>query len=448
MTTRRQFLIRGGAGAAASLLGASNPEIGKTDPNSRAGELRASRQKAHVAGALRRDETIVRHGGVGDIFPLTWAADDRQFGSLSDGLGWSSSAKVFYNTRAFWINGGPENAIFDEVDIYRNPMPVDSTSPPYYGFSTLAVEERIYQLFCCMERSSSGGVHWNGVKLIFSADGGRAWHNQDGSTPVTWEPYRDLSRRTMLFVNEPEGTFPLVSLLQMGKNYRTNRDGFVYGYGTNGTVDGRMNQLVMFRVPKSKVLERHSYEFFCGIESRGRATWTKDIRERAVVHTFPRGWVNTPRGDQNVVQSWVPSVVYNEPLNLYLMVSSGVGCPDTGDWFSGSRPSYLGLWLAQSPWGPWHQIHEETAWTPGGDSGARCYSPQIPSKWIAGDGKSFWLVWSDLKGVSDGLFEQATEQLAKREVDENERARLFRECFRQYRPYYGFNTQRFDLLMA
>ena len=30
---------------------------------------------------------------------------------------------------------------------------------------------------------------------------------------------------------------------------------------------------------------------------------------------------------------------------------------------------------------------------------ARAFAPQIPAKWIAADGKSFWLVWSDFQGT-------------------------------------------------
>lgn len=63
------------------------------------------------------------------------------------------------------------------------------------------------------------------------------------------------------------------------------------------------------------------------------------------------------------------------------------------EWFTGR--SYLGFWMSPTPRGPWTQIHESTSWTPGGDKAAQCYSPIIAPKWIAPDGKSFWLVWTD-----------------------------------------------------
>jgi hypothetical protein len=81
-------------------------------------------------------------------------------------------------------------------------------------------------------------------------------------------------------------------------------------------------------------------------------------------------------------------VVYNAPLELYLMANWGMGCAADGMWFG--KPSYLGFWISKTPWGPWEQIHEETAWMPLGDAGARAYQPQISPKWIADVRRSGW----------------------------------------------------------
>jgi hypothetical protein len=114
--------------------------------------------------------------------------------------------------------------------------------------------------------------------------------------------------------------------------------------------------------------------------------------------------------------AWHPSVVYNSALGVYIMANWGMGCSPDGLWFG--KPSYLGFWVAPQPWGPWTQIHEETAWTPLGDKRSRCYQPQIAPKWIAPDGKSFWLVWTDFQDV-DGT-----------------------------KPYYSFNTQQVKILSS
>lgn len=229
----------------------------------------------------------------------------------------------------------------------------------------------------------------------------------------------------------------------MGKNYEHNRDGYVYVYAPNGNTEGTMNELVMFRVPKDKLLSRENYEYFAGRRADGGAQWAEDIMARAVVHTFPTGWVNTLLHPY----SWHPSVVYNAPLGLYLMANYGLGVAPDGMWFG--KPSYLGFWSAPNPWGPWTQIHEEVTWTPQDDRNARAYQPQIAPKWIAADGKSFWLVWTDFQITDKQAMKQWSEQ---RRADPNiyGEADLIKAiaAYRMYMPYYTFNVQRVDLIVA
>jgi len=302
----------------------------------------------------------------------------------------------------------------------------------YYGFATLALETHIYQylstpkLATGRESGDWNGERFVGAKLIYSPDNGRTWFNQDGSTPVVWEDWSERSRRNMIFYEESQYAFSLLTALQMGRGYEHNRDGFVYLYAPNGTRDGSMNELVMCRVPRRRILDRGSYMFFGGLLPSGKARWVRDIEARAVVHTFPRGWVNNDAVGHPY--AWHPSVVYNAPADLYMMANWGMGCSPNGDWFG--KPSYLGLWVSRTPWGPWKQIYEETAWLPGNDQAARAYQPQIAPKWIAENGKSFWLVWTDVQPGSSSEapteFNASSKTLAM--------------------PYYAFNLQRVDLL--
>jgi hypothetical protein len=441
MSTRREFLKH--AALSSALVGVcrevrAGAALERPTPTSKA---RPDVVIPQVNSFIRRDETIVRYGGNGDVYPMTWSADDLQFSALLDGSGWSQNAKGVYNTRLFSIDKSPRNAIFRDVDTYPDLLPIGKESR-YYGFGVLALDERIYQFLCALEPSERGW-RWVGTKLIYSPDKGRTWCNQDGSTPVVWESYQARSRKTLLFWKEPNDAFSLLSVLQMGKNYGENRDGYVYLYSTNGFTDGLMNQLVVARVPKALMLKRDAYEFFSGMGSDGSAKWSENIEGRAVSYTFPRGWVNTMNGpDTMVAQSWLPSVTYNAPLGLYMMANWGDGCASDGSWFG--KPSYLGFWVASNPWGPWTQIHEETAWMPKGDRAARCYSPQIAPKWIAPDGKSFWLVWTDFQGHRQWI---AQWKRAGIPFDTQNRGDLRRmnELMRGAMPYYAFNTQRVDL---
>jgi hypothetical protein len=361
-----------------------------------------------ITGLRRREETILRIPFEGDNWHTTWAADGQQYTLMCDGQG--------YNTRLWQLQGDPPDVRFGHLPGY--PELVSDTAPSpeprfsrYYGFGIIACDGDIYHFLSTPNHYfGEPGPRFCGAKLIYSRDLGQTWHNQDGG-PVVWEPWDQRSRENMVFFNEPDGCFSLLSLLQMGRNYELNRDGYVYVYSPNGNTEGTMNQMVMFRVPRDQILNRAAYEYFVACRGGGSASWSPAIAERGVVHTFPSGWVNR----NTHPYSWHPCVVYNPGLGLYMMVNWGMGT-DGEDWFT--KPSYLGAWTAPAPWGPWTQVYEEPVWTPGGDPGARCYQPQIMPKWIAPDGRSFWLVWTDFH-VLDGR-----------------------------RPYYAFNAQQVELTSA
>jgi hypothetical protein len=432
MPTRRSFIKHtaalGVTAAAASM-------------HRRARAATASLPPVRIKGLIRRDETILRHGGEGDDFWLTWAADDRQLAAMQDGVGWFKDPKGIYNSRLWAVSGGPQDATFEDLADYPD---LTSMSPEgrYYGFGTLALDRSIYQ-YLCTGYGAADSSGWTGAKLIYSPDVGRTWHNQDGSTPVVWESLAQQSLKTLVFHRESRDAFSLLSILQMGRAYADNRDGYVYVYSTNGNTDGTRNELVMFRVPRAKILNRNEYEYFSGTTPPGSVTWSHDINARRAVHTFPRGWVDHP----NPTEAWLPSVVYNAPLDLYMMANWGCGTAPDGSMFG--KPSYFGFWVAPQPWGPWTQVHEETAWTPGHDAAARCYVPVIAPKWISPDGKSFWIVWTDFqKKDPKGELAQLEQQSKDKKDWTHQDILRTASIMHRTMPYYGFNTQRIDLLLA
>jgi hypothetical protein len=396
---------------------------------------------------------------------MSWAADDRQYVSLCDGSGFKREFKAYYNSRLLSVQGSPTDATFRDLSTY--PMlgsPVTPRyHPRYYNFGTLALDGHIYQYLSTFNRSFAANgqefdaddvLRFVGAKLIYSPNNGQSWCNQDGSTPIVWEDWGDRSRETLIFFEEDQEAFSLLTILQMGRNYEHNQDGRVYVYAPNGNTEGTMNELVLFRVWKERLLDRSAYEYFAGVQLSGEAKWSPGIDARRPVHTFPRGWVNKLPHPY----AWQPSVIYNASLGLYMMTSWGAGTgsgiePFSGQYIDGlwfTKPSYLGFWISQNPWGPWTQIHEETAWMPAGDPLARAYQPQIAPKWIAKDGKSFWLVWTDFQMTDPEAFRRATQRLEKKDradwthADWEQNDRNVRE----FMPYYGFNVQRCDLIMS
>ena len=368
-----------------------------------------------IKGIQRLDDTSIRAGGSGDNWHTTWARDDRQYTALCDGSGWPDvpgHTGQDYNSRVFILEGNPPDFKVRFLPTYPDCLSKWGTDEcmRYYNFGIIALGDRIYQFLSTPNNGfDKPAPRFVGAKLIYSPDLGRTWLNQNG-TPVVWEPWAQRSRENMVFFFEDGDAYSLLTCLQMGRNYEHNTDGFVYVYAPNGNVEGTMNQLVMFRVPKDRILDRKAYEYFAGLTADGGAKWAKDIRARGIVHTFPAGWVNT----QVHPYAWHPSVAYNAPLGLYMMFNWGMGCSPQCMWFG--KPSYLGFYTAPQPWGPWTQVHEETVWTPVNDPGARAYQPQIIPRWIAPDGKSFWMVWTDFQVINDK------------------------------RPHYAFNTQRVEII--
>jgi hypothetical protein len=444
--SRRKFIgsaMLYGALAGSASIGSFDQLLGSA-PSTREADISGGDIIRRIKSLRRRDETILRYGGNGDVFPMTWSADDRQLGSLLDGTGWSPDSPGQYNSRVFMIEGEARAAKFLDLSSYPSLLPTGK-DPRYYGFGLLEIDYSIYHFLCALAPSDEGWK-WVGTKIIYSPDGGKTWLNQDGSAPVRWEHYGARSRGTLLFYDEPDQIYSLLSVLQMGRSYGANKDGFAYVYSPNGFIDGLMNQLILARVPKDKMLHRTAYEFFAGPHSDGSPAWTSNVDKRAAVHTFPRGWVNRLTPDATMVaQSWVPSVTYNEPLGLYMMANWGNGCAPDGSWFG--KPSYLGFWVSRNPWGPWTQIHEEFAWTPGRDTAARCYSPQISPKWISSDGRSFWLVWTDYQGYDQWIGQWKREGIPFDTRNPGDLQRMY-ALMRRVMPYYAFNTQRVDLDIA
>ena len=138
----------------------------------------------------------------------------------------------------------------------------------------------------------------------------------------------------------------------------------------------------MARVAKTEITDRSKYEFFVSRNEDGTANWSSDIDDRGVVHAFPDGWV-----DQRRPYSWSPTIVYNKPLDVYIMAAAGM-------FHTPEPPSCLVLYYAEKPWGPWTEFYWTSEWITD-DSGDRQYEPQLSPKWISSDGKTMYLIFSD-----------------------------------------------------
>lgn len=416
-------------------------------------------RRTQIKMLVRRDETIVRIDTIASNYAMTWGADDNQLVVFTDGVDLNDPPTRAYHSCIFTIAGDPPVPVLEELHGFPHmPMRLsESEYASFWGGSCLAVDGCIYHFLSTSNRpyllpdgEFAPDFFMESAKLIYSPDGGRTWCNQDGSSPVVWEDWDEVSAENMAFYKvQPEGAFATPTFLQMGRDYELNRDGYVYAYSGNGGEDGSANQLVMFRVSKDRVADRSAYEFFAGRATGGTATWTREISRRATVLTFPLGWVS---GKMPGAQpsGWWTAAAYNQALDLYMLVAQGTSQGVTGGWFG--KPNYLGIWVSQTPWGPFEQIHEEEAWTPENDPHSRGFAPQIPPKWIAADGKSFWLVWTDVGSKGGGPTEefnpdrQVLERL-RNVASDAEFARGLRAWNREHQLNAYLNMQRVDILL-
>jgi hypothetical protein len=196
--------------------------------------------------------------------------------------------------------------------------------------------------------------------------------------------------------------FSYVSFIQRGRDNAAATDDYIYIHSPEGA---HSHRLLLARVKKDRIGLRDEWQYFEQHDG-DQAVWTRDIGQRAPVHVFPE---RNDSGNCFGWYSWLPSVVFNEPLGLYLMVNGGTcaghgmtdGDPDYFDAWMHSETGSLGFWYASRPWGPWQQFFYTDRWIVD-DPANRTYQPKLSPKWISDDGRDMVLIWSDAMKDDEG----------------------------------------------
>src|SRR5688572_5619437 len=116
MTTRRKFLAHAFAGALVAatpihgVKSAGHQHSASVDPGQPGAASHSIAPR--MGSAIRRDETLLRYGGDGAGFDMTWTSDERQIISVIDGPGWPANPGNYryYNSRLFNLHGEPRHA--------------------------------------------------------------------------------------------------------------------------------------------------------------------------------------------------------------------------------------------------------------------------------------------------------------------------------------------------
>lgn len=358
---------------------------------------------------------IMRSGDNGDNWFMTIGEDDALYVAQCDGRGWykdDGNKRDFKNHQAWRITGGPDSSSFKAAmidypdysrtgltEIHGPIIPPDSVIEfprgnkkllrdwNWYGYGIVSVDGNLFQFIShCGARL--GWSWFDGIQLIWRPKGETEWKRWNGSDAHDRDRWLlNEGGNQLMFFNEPDYAFSFISIAQYGKDYQENKDGYVYIYSPEGKL--KASNLNMARVKKEDILNRKKWEYFTKINSSGEAEWVMgDISKRGIVHKFPEGWG---------FYSWSPSVVWNENLELFIMVTGGTQRPGTGDPMSNSphiESGSLMFLYAEKPWGPWKQFYWKEHWQVGEDFN-RLYLPQLSPKWISEDGKTMYIVFSD-----------------------------------------------------
>ncbi|MCK5853141.1 DUF4185 domain-containing protein [bacterium] len=371
-------------------------------------------KKQYLVGVDFESE-IIRMGDNGDNWNMTVGDDGALYTAQCDGRGWlyeDGTKRDFKNYHVWRITGGPDAASFHAemincpdysrtglTEIHGPVIPPDSVIEfpsvsnkllrdwNWYGYGIVSVDGNLYQFIShCGARK--GWSWFDGTQLIWRPKGEtnwKRWNNTDAHDRDRW--LVNEGGNQLMFFNEPEHAFSFVSVAQFGKDYQQNKDGYVYLYSPEGRL--KAANLNMARVKKEDILDRNKWEYFTKINKKGEAEWIiGDITKRGIVHQFPEGWG---------FYSWSPSVIWNEKLGLFIMVTGGSQRPGTGDPISSFPHIESGSLMflhAENPWGPWTQFYWKENWQVGEEIN-RLYLPQLAPKWISEDGKTMQLVFSD-----------------------------------------------------
>lgn len=309
-----------------------------------------------------------------------------------------------YHNRLYRIFDGPEDFRIADIPNFPDYRMGDGG---WFGYGIISVDGVLYAAL-----SKTPELKWSGpfpgVKLLRSEDNGKSWHrvdrNGDLSGLATHDPTRHSIKPAEMFIWQEAGLphktqmgypFSYFDFVQCGQDNRAAQDDYLYIYSPEGAYAHR---LLLARVPKADLGLRDAWQFFTGYV-QNQPQWSPDIADREAVHLFPE---RSQDGNHFGWYSWLPSVVWNEGLQLYIMVNGGTygghGMTDSDEdyyhaWMHTETGS-LGFWYAEQPYGPWHQIHYTDYWWADSPEN-RTYQPKLSPKWISESGREMTLIWSD-----------------------------------------------------
>ena len=280
-----------------------------------------------------------------DNWPITWADDDNLYTAYGDGYGFDPIVPQKLGLGFARVTGGPNDFIGENIR-----SDAENTGMGAHGKKASGMLMVDGVLYMWARNADDKGHH---CQLAWSKDYARTW---------TWSTWKFTELGYLTFIN-------------YGKNYTGVPDkhkDYVYMVShDNPSAYEASDHFILARVPRDRITDRDSYEFFKELDSDGNPVWTKDIRQRGAVFTNP-GLCRRS------------GISFNAGLKRYLWWQQ-IRHDDADTRFAGG----FAIYDAPEPWGPWTTVYHTQEWDVGpGETGS------FPTKWMSADGRTCYLVFS------------------------------------------------------
>lgn len=274
-------------------------------------------------------DTIIRLGKGGDNWPMTWGDDNALYTAYGDANGFEPKLPKKLSLGFGRVLGAPPQVRGENIRADGLEAAGDGKHGP--KASGLLMVDGV---LCLLARNLDH------AQLAWSSDHGGTWQ---------WAKWKFTE------------SFGCPTFLNFGANYAGARDEFVYIYSPDApTAYERADQLVLARVPKSRMLDADAYEVFTGLHA-GAPQWSRDFAKRGPIFRNPGACYRL-------------GVTYHSELKRYLLCMTGLGS-DTR--FAGG----FGIYDAPEPWGPWTTVFFTPLWDTGPGE-----TSSLPTKWMLPDG--------------------------------------------------------------
>ena len=293
-----------------------------------------------------------RYAPGSDNWAITWADDGHQYAAYGDGGGFGGTNKDGRVSFGVARVEGAGNA-YRGFNVFGGKDPENEATFGGKSYGIIAIDGVLYMWV------SPGSLEtgYKEARLYASDDYGASWIAAD------WA-----------FTQSEGLIFP--TFLQFGKDYQGARDGYVYVYANrlksaNKLTVQKPGEIMLLRVPKTNILERDSYEFFAGLDSRNNPLWVSTLAAGSPVFTDSRG------------VGWNTSASFNAGLGRYLLMTE----------HDASFQGNLGVFDAPEPWGPWTTVLYDSGFG-AGEIETNTFFWNFSNKWLSGDGKDFTLIFT------------------------------------------------------